>query len=221
MAVLDNVSDFDIAYKGYQYPLPPSWKYAIRQQDQINWLLQALLKVNADGVSADYLAEQIAAAVQGVTNGYVNADERVKHYLEQLISALEAEVYQLQIGHTATRNPVTGMRNFTYVALKQMYDMLRTYACTWDELKNTGMTWDELKATAHTWFEVDMFGNVYWGEGEQRAKFTPTDHIDVNSPGYSEYYPGSLAGDAVLARSWGDMAAFGFLTDKKQTEVTE
>lgn len=221
MAVLDNVSDFDIAYKGYQYPLPPSWKYAIRQQDQINWLLQALLKVNADGVSADYLAEQIAAAVQGVTNGYVNADERVKHYLEQLISALEAEVDQLQIGHTATRNPVTGMRNFTYVALKQMYDMLRTYACTWDELKNTGMTWDELKATAHTWFEVDMFGNVYWGEGEQRAKFTPTDHIDVNSPGYSEYYPGSLAGDAVLARSWGDMATFGFLTDKKQTEVTE
>lgn len=221
MAVLDNVSDFDIAYKGYQYPLPPSWKYAIRQQDQINWLLQALLKVNADGVSADYLAEQIAAAVQGVTNGYVNADERVKHYLEQLIAALEAEVDQLQIEHTATRNPVTGMRNFTYVALKQMYDMLRTYACTWDELKNTGMTWDELKATAHTWFEVDMFGNVYWGEGEQRAKFTPTDHIDVNSPGYSEYYPGSLAGDAVLARSWGDMAAFGFLTDKKQTEVTE
>lgn len=221
MAVLDNVSDFDIAYKGYQYPLPPSWKYAIRQQDQINWLLQALLKVNADGVSADYLAKQIAAAVQGVTNGYVNADERVKHYLEQLISALEAEVDQLQIGHTATRNPVTGMRNFTYVALKQMYDMLRTYACTWDELKNTGMTWDELKATAHTWFEVDMFGNVYWGEGEQRAKFTPTDHIDVNSPGYSEYYPGSLAGDAILARSWGDMATFGFLTDKKQTEVTE
>lgn len=221
MAVLDNVSDFDIAYKGYQYPLPPSWKYAIRQQDQINWLLQALLKVNADGVSADYLAKQIATAVQGVTNGYVNADERVKHYLEQLISALEAEVDQLQIGHTATRNPVTGMRNFTYVALKQMYDMLRTYACTWDELKNTGMTWDELKATAHSWFEVDMFGNVYWGEGEQRAKFTPTDHIDVNSPGYSEYYPGSLAGDAILARSWGDMATFGFLTDKKQTEVTE
>lgn len=221
MAVLDNVSDFDIAYKGYQYPLPPSWKYAIRQQDQINWLLQALLKVNADGVSADYLAEQIATAVQGVTNGYVNADERVKHYLEQLIAALEAEVDQLQIGHTATRNPVTGMRNFTYVALKQMYDMLRAYACTWDELKNTGMTWDELKATAHSWFEVDMFGNTYWGDGEQRAKFTPTDHIDVNSPGYSEYYPGSLAGDAVLARSWGDMAAFGFLTDKKQTEVTE
>ena len=219
MAVIENAqSGFDFAYSGYQYPLPPSWKYAIRQQDQIQWLLQAILKVNGEGVSAEYLAEQIAEAVAEVTNGYNNADDRVLHYLNGLISALQEEVDQLQIGHTATRNPVTGMRNFTYVALKQMYDMLRTYACTWDELRNQGMTWDELKASGHTWFEVDMFGNVYWGDGEQRAKFTPTDHIDVNSPGYSEYYPGSLAGDAVIARSWGDMAAFGFLTDKGATD---
>ena len=172
------------------------------------------MTVNDNGVSDEYLQEEIAQAVMGLTNGYTNADERLAHRLDALISALQEQVDNLTVGVTAQRNPVTGMRNYSYVVSKQMYDMLRTYACTWDELKNTGMTWDELKATAHTWFEVDMFGNIYWGDGEQRAKFTPSDHIDVNSPGYSEYQPGQLTGDAVIARSWGDMAAFGFLTDK-------
>lgn len=215
MAVItDTKSTFDFAYKGFQYPLPPSWKYAVRQQDQIYWLLQALLTVNDNGVGDDYLQEEIAQAVMDLTNGYTNADERLAHRLDALINALQEQVDNLTVGVTAQRNPVTGMRNYAYVVSKQMYDMLRTYACTWDELKNTGMSWDALKATAHTWFEVDMFGNVYWGDGEQRAKFTPTDHIDVNTPGYSEYQPGQLTGEAVIARSWGDMAAFGFLTDK-------
>lgn len=215
MAVItDTQSTFDFAYKGFQYPLPPSWKYAVRQQDQIYWLLQALLTVNENGVGDDYLQEEIAQAVMDLTNGYTSADERLAHRLDALISALQEQVDNLTVGVTAQRNPVTGMRNYAYVVSKQLYDMLRTYACTWDELKNTGMTWDELKATKHSWFEVDMFGNVYWGDGEQRAKFTPTDHIDVNTPGYSEYQPGQLAGEAVIARSWGDMAAFGFLTDK-------
>lgn len=225
MTVIKTIGDFDIAYKGFQYPLPPSWKYAIRQQDQINWLLQALLQVNENGVSSEYLDEQIDQAKSDLTNGYVNADDRLRQYLIGLIAALEDQLDKLEMGTTAQRNPVTGMRNYAYQVSKQIYDMLRTYACTWDELKNTGMTWDELKATAHSWFEVDMFGNIYWGDGEQRAKFTPTDHIDVNSPGYSEYHPGQLAGEAVIAHSWGDMAAFGFLTDKQQTasgqEVTE
>lgn len=207
-------STFDFAYKGFQYPLPPSWKYAVRQQDQIYWLLQALLTVNDNGVSDEYLQKEIARAVADLTNGYNHADERLAHRLDALISALQEQVDNLTVGVTAQRNPVTGMRNYAYVVSKQMYDMLRTYACTWDDLKNTGMSWDELKATNHSWFEVDMFGNVYWGDGEQRAKFTPTDHIDVNTPGYSEYQPGQPTGEAVIARSWGDMAAFGFLTEK-------
>lgn len=218
MAVIENIGGFDFAYKGYQYPLPPSWKYAVRQQDQINWLLQAILKVSAEGVSADYLAEQIAEAVQSVTNGYVNADAALKQYLGSLIAALEDELSKLEGGITAQRNPVTGMRDYAYQVSKQMYDMLRTYACTWDELANTGKTWDELKASGHSWFEVDMFGNIYWGDGQQRAKFTPTDHIDVNTPGYSEYHPDMGAGDLVKMRSWGDIASFGFVTTKEGGE---
>lgn len=186
MTVIESTGDFDFAYKGYQYPLPPTWKHAVRQQDQINWLLQALLKVNYEGVSADYLAEQISAAVQSVTNGYVNADAALRQYLGSLIAALEDELSKLEGGVAAQRNPVTGMRDYAYQVSKQMYDMLRTYACTWDELANTGKTWDELKATGRSWFEVDMFGNIYWGDGQQRAKFTPVDHIGVNTPGYTE-----------------------------------
>lgn len=186
MTVIENIGGFDFAYKGYQYPLPPSWKYAVRQQDQINWLLQAILKVSAEGVSADYLAEQIAEAVSAVTNGYVSADAALKQYLGSLIAALEDELSKLEGGVTAQRNPVTGMRDYAYQVSKQMYDMLRTYACTWDEIKATGKTWDELKATGRSWFEVDMFGNIYWGDGQQRAKLTPIDHIDVNSPGYTD-----------------------------------
>lgn len=186
MTVIENAGDFDFAYKGYQYPLPPTWKYAVRQQDQINWLLQALLKVNYEGVSADYLAEQIADAVQSVTNGYVNADAALRQYLGSLIAALEDELSKLEGGVTAQRNPVTGMRDYAYQVSKQMYDMLRTYACTWDELKNTGKTWNELKASGHSWFEADMFGNIYWGDGQQRAKLTPIEHIDVNTPGYTD-----------------------------------
>ena len=187
MAVIDNIGDFDFAYKGYQYPLPPSWKYAVRQQDQINWLLQAILKVSAGGVSAEYLSEQISDAVQSVTNGYVNADAALRQYLGSLIAALEDELSKLEAGVAAPqRNPGKGMRDYGGQGSEQMTDMLRTYACTWDELANTGMTWDELKATGHSWFEVDMFGNIYWGDGQQRAKFTPIDHIDVNAPGYTD-----------------------------------
>lgn len=186
MTVIEDAGGFDFAYKGYQYPLPPTWKHAVRQQDQINWLLQALLKVNYEGVSADYLAEQIADAVQSVTNGYVNADAALRRYLGSLIAALEDELSKLEGGVAAQRNPVTGMRDYGYQVSKQMYDMLRTYACTWDELANAGKTWDELKATGHSWFEADMFGNIYWGDGRQRAKLTPADHIDVDTPGYTD-----------------------------------
>ena len=214
MAVIENIGDFDFAYNGYQYPLPPSWKYAVRQQDQINWLLQALLKVSAEGVGAEYLAEQIADAAQAVTNGYVNADAALKQYLGSLIAALEDELAKLEVGTTVQRNPVTGMRDYGYRVSKQMYDMLRAYACTWDELANTGKTWDELKATGHSWFEVDMFGNIYWGDGNQRAKFTPADHIDVDGPGFSERRPAQPTGGAVLLRTWEDIKTYGFLASK-------
>lgn len=213
MGQIVGVSSLDFAYKGYQYPLPPSWKYAVRIQDQINWLLQAVVALDVMGVSEEDLAGAIAQAVASVTEGYKQGDAIIKQMLDRIGSELEERVGEIEKGNAVFRNPVTGMRDYGYVVSKQMYDMLRTYACTWDELKATGLTWDGLKATGHTWFEVDMFGNTYWGDGEQRAKFTPTDHIDAETPGYIDA-GGTVTDGATLGRSWGEIFTYGFLTKK-------
>ena len=214
MGQIVGVSSLDFAYKGYQYPLPPTWKYAVRIQDQINWLLQAVLALDGQGVSGEELSAAVAQAVSDVTAGYEQGDAIVKQLLENVTSALEARVEEIEKGNAAFRNPVTGMRDYGYVVSKQMYDMLRTYACTWDELKGTELTWDELKETGHSWFEVDLFGNTYWGDGKQRAKFTPSDHIDAETPGYIDA-GGGAADAATLGRSWGEILTYGFLTKKQ------
>lgn len=170
MAVItDPKSSFDFAYKGFQYPLPPSWKYAIRQQDQIYWLLQALMLLNDYGLNKCELSDAINDVLR-----YVNYQD----------ARLSSRIDDLLCGKARWRNPVTGMYDYGYTITKQMYDMLRVYALTWDEMKATGMTWDELKASGHSWFEVDMFSNLYWGDGKIRAKYTPAEHIDEQCPGY-------------------------------------
>ena len=212
MAQIVGVSSLDFAYKGYQYPIPPSWKYAVRIKDQINWLLQAVLALDSAGVSVDELAEAIADAIAQVTQGYRGEDAELARYVDRLVSAIEERVAQFEDRNAVFRNPVTGMRDYGYVVAKQMYDMLRVNAMTWDELKNTGKTWDELKGDGHSWFEIDMFSDTYYGTGDARAKFTPVENIDVGTPGYIDMEDE----DASLARSWGEMAQFGFLTRKAE-----
>lgn len=212
MAQIVGVSSLDFAYKGYQYPIPPSWKYAVRIQDQINWLLQAVLALDGQGVSVDELAEAIADAIEQVTQGYRGEDAEIERYINALVSAIEERISQFEDRNAVFRNPVTGMRDYGYVVAKQMYDMLRVHAMTWDELKNTGKTWDEVKGDGHSWFEIDMFSDTYYGTGDPRAKFTPTEDIDVGTPGYIDMGDE----DASLARSWGEMAQFGFLTRKAE-----
>lgn len=212
MAQIVGVSSLDFAYKGYQYPIPPSWKYAVRIQDQINWLLQAVLALDENGVSVDELTEAITDAIEQVTQGYRGEDAAIQRYVDALVSAIEERISQFEDRNAVFRNPVTGMRDYGYVVAKQMYDMLRVNAMTWDELKNTGKTWDELKGDGHSWFEIDMFSDTYYGTGDPRAKFTPVENIDVATPGYIDMGDE----DASLARSWGEMAQFGFLTRKAE-----
>lgn len=212
MAQIVGVSSLDFAYKGYQYPIPPSWKYAVRLQDQINWLLQAVLALDENGVSMDELTAAITDAIEQVTQGYRGEDAEIERYINTLISAIEDRIAQFEDRNAVFRNPVTGMRDYGYVVAKQMYDMLRVHAMTWDELKATGKTWDALKADGHSWFEIDMFSDTYYGTGDPRAKFTPTENIDIATPGYIDMGDE----DASLARSWGEMAQFGFLTRKAE-----
>lgn len=210
MAQIVGVSSLDFAYKGYQYPVPPSWKYAVRIQDQINWLLQAILALDAAGVSVDDMTDAIAEAVDKVVQMYRGEDASLEKKFDALIAELETRIGEFEDRNAVFRNPVTGFRDYGYVVAKQMYDMLRVHASTWDELKATGKTWDGLKEDGHSWFEIDMFSDTYYGTGDPRAKFTPSEHIDVASPGYVDMD----AEDATLARSWGEMAQFGFLTHK-------
>lgn len=167
--VRDPCNAFDFAYKGFQYPLPPSWKRAVRLEDQIQWLLQALLKLNCAAVSQEDLDD---------------LERLLVDYISRVDAQIEERIDALQKGWYAGRNPVTGMYDFGYVIYKQMYDMLRVYACTWDELSDTGMTWNDLNSTGYSWFEVDLFGNLYWGNGDIRAKYTPREHIDWMTPGF-------------------------------------
>ena len=167
--VRDPCNAFDFAYKGFQYPLPPSWKRAVRLEDQIQWLLQALLKLNCAAVSQEDLDD---------------LERLLVDYISRVDAQIEERIDALQKGWYAGRNPVTGMYDFGYVIYKQMYDMLRVYACTWDELAETGMTWNDLNATGYSWFEVDLFGNLYWGDGDIRAKYTPREHVDWMTPGF-------------------------------------
>lgn len=222
MAVItDPESAFDFAYKGFQYPLPPSWKYAVRQQDQIYWLLQALLKLNCAAVSQEDLDD---------------LERLLVDYISRVDAQIEERIDALQKGWYAGRNPVTGMHDFGYVIYKQMYDMLRVYACTWDELADTGMTWDELNATGYSWFEVDLFGNLYWGDGDIRAKYTPREHIDWMTPGFDfscwpwplnpepepeptpdpEPEPEPTPDPGENLTTWASMKAYGFLIGDAQ-----
>lgn len=206
--IKDPASGFDFAYKGFQYPLPPSWKYAIRQQDQINWLLQAILTVNGEGVSAEYLAEQLEAAATALREYADTGDDTTRSMLQNAVSSLEEEIRAINAGLYYTRNPVTGMFSPIYTALKQMYDILRVNAMTWDEIAALGKTWDELKADGHSWFDIDMESNTIYGDGEPRIKFTPDANIDHDTPGYVP------AGVGVIGRTWQEIKDFGFLTRK-------
>lgn len=210
MTVLDDKNSiFDVPYSGYQYPLPPRWKYAIRQQDQINYLLQLILALNDESLSQTELTNGLAAAEQNLKEYADSQDLLVKAEIYKDIDTINAVIKQLITGAYYTRNPVTGEFSPIYTALKQMYDILRVKSMTYDELASTGMTYDELNATGYSWFDVDVQANILFGDGASQVKFTPDDHIDELTPGYL------LSGTYVTADTWGEMSTYGFLTTER------
>lgn len=182
----DPQNDFDWAYKGFQYPIPPSWKRAVRLEDQIQWLLQCCLWLNANGVSVTMLQEELNALKQQLTEYTDSEIDNLRDELTAKINDLQNQIKSLYAGISKVRNPVTGNFDYTYVALKQMWDMLRVKSMSYDEIKALGKTYDELKADGHTYYEIEMFANVYYGNGEERAKFTPTEAIPVDTPALSD-----------------------------------
>lgn len=163
MAVMiDPCNGFDFAYKGFQYPLPPSWKRAVRLEDQIQWLLQALLKLGCESATdADIFAEI----------------GKVKTWVIAELGELAGELDAIAAGRSWVYSPVDGEFVTAQVALRQVYDMTRYYSMTYDELNASGKTYDEIKADELRYYEIDQFGNLHYGNGQMRAKYTPPEDI--------------------------------------------
>lgn len=141
MAVFDGLTGLDFAYSGFQYPLPPAWKRAIRLEDQINWLLQALEAVNDNGVNDSELTAAITEVranlqkqIDALQEGWASGDSR----LEELIK-------NITLGLFLVHNPVSGSYDYTNVTLRQMYDAGRPFAATYADADYLGIG----EATAH------------------------------------------------------------------------
>lgn len=83
MTIIDT-REFDFAYKAMQYPLPPTWKYAVRQQDQIMWLLQALLAVNAEYEKYDEAIARLEQLIEDTKSGFNSELEQAKQLTADL-----------------------------------------------------------------------------------------------------------------------------------------
>lgn len=141
MAVFDGLTGLDFAYKGFQYPLPPAWKRAIRLEDQINWLLQALIAVNDSGINDEELKKAISELdtdLQGQINdlrsGWESGDSR-----------LQEQIKNITTGLFLVHNPITGSYDYHQVAFRQIFDACRPFAATYADLDYLGIG----EATSH------------------------------------------------------------------------
>lgn len=149
MAVFDGLTGLDFAYKGFQYPLPPAWKRAIRLEDQINWLLQALMSVNDSGINDAELNKAISeldADLQGQINdlrsGWESGDSR-----------LQEQIKNITAGLFLVHNPITGSYDYHQVAFRQLFDACRPFAATYADIDYLGIG----EATAHGTAQTDQY----------------------------------------------------------------
>lgn len=141
MAVFDGLTGLDFAYKGFQYPLPPSWKRAIRLEDQINWLLQALMSVNDSGINDEELKKAISTLDEDL-QGQIND---LRRGWEAGDSQLQEQIKNITAGLFLVHNPVTGSCDYHQVAFRQLFDACRPYAATYADADYLGIG----EATAH------------------------------------------------------------------------
>lgn len=176
MAVFDGLTGLDFAYQGFQYPLPPSWKRAIRLEDQINWLLQGLMSVNDSGINDAELKKainELDADLQGQINdlrsGWESGDSR-----------LQEQIKNITAGLFLVHNPVTGSYDYHQVAFRQIFDACRPYAATYADADYLGIG----EATAH--------GTA------QTSQYLTYDDLDALTYGSFENLDGVTTGVATL-----------------------
>lgn len=154
----------------------PSLYYNVKSSEQrIKLICDEIDRLNENIRRLDHKDAEI--------DRYLDRLNRQMHYLRNKLDELLDDALALIEGGKV-RNPVTGDFDYEYVTDKQMYDMLRVYAATWEEMSDTGKTYKELNKDGHTYAEMDMFANLYYGDGKIRAKYTDKNDIDVCTVGF-------------------------------------
>lgn len=165
MSMLNYPGDFDFAYQGYQYPLPPSWKYAIRLEDQIQWLLQALLKINDEAVSQSILDAGLADNLEQAKE-YTDALYNVlKNQIAENYEELDERINNIYAGISMWLSPVVdGNKQYAPYINKQLFNAARPYAATYGEFKMIGnkMTYSQVTTLLHeyTLYQLAFYGAV-------------------------------------------------------------
>lgn len=161
-------------------PSVPAFYWKVKSQEQR--ILEICKNLDKLHEYCEHLCE-----AENATRTELNRVNTVVNEIKRELAELNKLLDDLAAGGRV-RNAITGEWSPAYVAEKQLWDASRVYACTWAELKNTGLTWDDIKALGHSNLEIEMFGNLYLGDGTIRAKFTPTNTIDDNTPGFGGSY---------------------------------
>jgi hypothetical protein len=210
MSILKWPNDFEWPYAGQPMNVPIQFSRGmVKVEDQIYWLLNGLQRLNAEGISLDTMKSYVDISGAKTLDAANEYTENMFDRFNRLLNELEEIVEGLNSQTAITRNPVTGMNDFIYVALKQMYDLLRPHTITWDELAESGMTWDELADTEWSYYLVEMFGNmVINASDEHRVFFTPASHI-------SPFIPGYYSDVFVHGTTWNELTDNGFLYSRR------
>lgn len=171
MTVFDGLTGLDFAYKGFQYPLPPSWKRAIRLEDQINWLLQALMAVNDSGINdgeldkaINALADDLQGQINDLRNGWESGD-----------SQLQEQIKNIAAGLFLVHNPVTSSYDYPQVAFRQLFDACRPFAATYADIDYLGIVEATEHGTAQTKQYLtynDLDGLLYGGFAGREGALT-------------------------------------------------
>ena len=217
MSMLNYPGDFDFAYQGYQYPLPPSWKYAIRLEDQIQWLFQAILKINDEAVSQSILEAGLADNLEQAKE-YAGALYNVlKNKIAENYEELDERINNVYAGISKWVSPVVdGNKRYAPYINKQLFNAARPYAATYAEFKTAvgEMTYSQVTTLAHDWtlYQLSFYGAVLlnlvdFGNFEQvLARCKP---YAIDDTIYTPSTPKTI-------HSWNDLKKYGALAYIKE-----
>lgn len=166
MPIVKSITDLGFAYEGYQYPLPPSWKYAIRQQDQIIWLYNAIAYAWENSANTDDIATldaKLSAAIKEAELSANNYTDQKSAVLDAKISEVYNELLSIineTTGGARWVDPITGLVDNAQNIDKKLYDIARPYGCTYTQLEAHYTSQDYADVTStfspYTYMNVDV-----------------------------------------------------------------